>query len=377
MTVKELKLKNFRQFRAKTLSFTKPWTIIVGRNAQGKSTVIEALYVLSHGESPWESNNSHLITTEEDAASSKRSYEKLDSSTSRIDATVETADDLVSLAIILTSNGNSTVKQFEIEGSSTNKQNFSSSFNSVLFSPNLIDTLMYEPSQRRTFLDAYAIQLDPHYQRVINDYRKILRQRNSQLKALISSNGPRDRGRSLQYWTDQLIILGSEILHTRAELADDINTSSENTPAKIIYTPNIDIYNDDELADITSIKELFSNRLEETRKKESYAGITLVGPHRDDWFLSKNGTNLNTYGSRGELRLAIIDVLMRLSDLLAEKKGDVPVLLLDDISSELDRENVKKLFDEKIPASQQAIITTTNINDIPEPIRKRSLVINL
>ena len=379
MTIQEITLKNFRRFESKAIPFKKPWTIVAAPNAQGKSSIIEALYILSHGESPWESNNSHLVRNTNSNSTKQNSYEKLSASTGRLEATIETPEEVRSIAISFTSNGNSTIKQFELEGSTTNKQKFTSTFSSVLFSPNLIDILMYEPSQRRRFLDSYAAQLNPPYRQVTSNYQKVLRQRNSLLKATASSRrvDEGERHRSLQYWTDQLISLGSEIVHERGKLVGQINNSADENSATLTYESSVSVHKKDKPAEIQIIREIFADRLEETSKKEDLAGVTLVGPHRDDWYFGQHGTNLNTYGSRGELRMAIIDILIELSELITKNQEPAPVLLLDDISSELDKDNVHFLFEEKIPDDQQAIITTTEISNIPEQVAKKSHIVRL
>lgn len=375
MKITSLKLNNFRQFRKKKIDFEGDRTVIVAPNAAGKSSIIEALYMLSHGDSPWELQNGNIVRRSTKAGQNKSTKE-----IARIEATVETDDELKTAALILSSNGSSTTKQFQVEGSSTNRSKFVNTLSCLLFSPDLIDILMYEPSQRRRFLDHHTSRIHPEISEISLRYMNVLRQRNSLLKMLANGSGNSSRTNSklgLEYWTEQLISLGSEILLLRHTFLNILNEPSSSYPATIEYIPTVPLHELEDLGTGESIQEIFKQKLEETQKKELKVGVTLVGPHRDDWHLKVNNQDLNTFGSRGEKRIAIADVIFKISNILNKEQGQLPTLLLDDITSELDKENIERLFSEKIAPEQQTIITTTDLDSLPTDISDNSQIITL
>ena len=150
MTLKSLTLTNFRQFESLTLAFEKPWSAIIAPNASGKSTILEALYMLSNGESPWEQNHNHIVKLHPEATSEDPAHVKLANCTSRIEAVLTTDDDEHSIALSFSTNNGTTTKQYVVDGKSTTRPRFLSHLHTVLFSPDLIDLLMFEPAQRRT-----------------------------------------------------------------------------------------------------------------------------------------------------------------------------------------------------------------------------------
>lgn len=382
MKLKNLSLVNFRQFKKKTIEFDNHWTVIVAPNARGKSTLVEAIFMLSTGDSPWTNNNSNVIRYDTD---SEDQYDKILSGTCRLEAEVENAEDVSNIALFFQNRGASVSKQFKIEGSPTTRNKFTQKLHCILFSPDLIDKLMFEPRQRRDFLDSYISQLNPDYLNILLNYEKVLRQRNSLLKAIsgrkFRTGNCRDHeadDTQLEYWTKQLLDLGTSVMISRIEFINTLNeTKNKLYPTLINYEPNVELSSLEELATEDHIKELFEAKLEDRHDKEILIGLTLVGPHRDDWHISSADKNLNIYGSRGEKRMGIADIIFKINQYLREQLGEFPVLLLDDVSSELDDRNIKKLFETKLDAKQQTIITTTHLNSLPEKVRGSAQIIEL
>ena len=381
MKISRLSLSNFRKFEDRELQFEKPWTILIAPNAQGKSTIIEAIYMLSHGDSPWESQSSNIVRFSP-VRSTGSKHEALTRSVGRIEGAIENDDDVLDVALVLNSNGSTTSKQFQVNGSNTNRQTFLRHINAVLFSPDMIDLLMFEPSQRRTFLDTYAGKIFPDYYNIHTNYYKVLRQRNSLLKILAGKRFRRGTStssgadaRSLPYWTEQITDLGTEMMAFRIELIDKINNSSDQYPTEITYQPKIALHDLSDLADREHIHDLVEEAFRRTAEKEQVVGTTLVGPHRDDWYLTDESRNLNTYGSRGEKRMAIADIIFKLNLILKKERELTSILLLDDIFSELDDGNIAKLFSQKLDPKQQTIITTTDGGTIPSEIRTSACII--
>lgn len=392
MILTRLSLNNFRQFDTKKFVFKKPWTIIVAPNAHGKSTIIEAVSLLSSGESPWEQHAENIIklgTSEPGGSGNKlKVYDTLSRNTTRIEAEMETPDGPQSIAVALQRGPTSTTRKYYLNDSTTTRSSFSRTFKTVLFSPDLIDVLMFEPGQRRNFLDTHAGSLFPEYSATLSNYKKVLRQRNSLLRAF-SRNGKRNGNgyahgngfdeldRRLKYWTEQLIDLGSEVIRLRLQLIDMINNPSDLYPTRITYRPNVDVHNLASLSDASYIRERFMQKLTDARSKEIILGMTLAGPHRDDWFLTVDETNLNIFGSRGEKRMAIADIIFKINHILQKELDLKPVLLLDDITSELDNGNIDLLFTQKIEPGQQTIITTTHLDQLPGPVQTSSHIIKI
>ncbi len=384
MTIKKLQLTNFRLFKKKEIDFTKTWTILVAPNAMGKSSIIEALYMLSHGQSPWESNPNNVIRITDSKAKDNSLHEKIAQGSGRIEGLIDSKDEPVSMALFFKTNGRSTTKQFQVEGVGTSREVFLEHFHCVLFSPDMIDLLMFEPAQRRSFLDTHASPIHPGYDETIRNYHKVLKQRNSLLRILCSrrrfNSSPQrtpPSNNSMKYWTEQLLELGSEIISTRLEFIHAVNEASNLYPATITYKPSVSLHELSDLADPSFVRDTFEEQLLEVKSKELAFGTTLLGPHRDDWFLTLDKRNLNSFGSRGEKRIAIADIILKLNTLLQETYDNVPVLLLDDITSELDEKNVGILFKKKLSPKQQIIITTTDLSSIPKEAQKISQIIEL
>lgn len=403
MKIKTLKIANFRQFEQKEIKFEKNWTIILAPNARGKSTIVESISLLANGTSPWTTNNSTMIRIPPQNTDTKtNAYTELKNGTFRIESQVETEDELKTISIFVQNKNGALTKQFQIEGRSTTRNKFADTLHCILFSPDMIDLLMFEPRQRRDFLDTHISQTNPDYSHILSNYSKVLRQRNSLLKIIAARryrnnyNGNSNRvynnnGKTestdkkstdkngLTYWTQQLLDLGAKVIQARFEFIDTINSArSDLYQTTISYMPRVKFPDLAELASDSYIYDSFQKQLSASKPKESVIGNTLVGPHRDDWYLcSKEDQNLNIYGSRGEKRMAIADVIFKINDYLAQHIGEIPVMLLDDISSELDSQNIKKLFDKKIGADQQTIITTTSLENIPLKAQKLSQIIKL
>lgn len=372
MRIKNIKIYNFRQFEKKELEFDGNVSIIVGQNARGKSTIIEAIHILSTGQSPWTSDNSAIVRK-----TGNNEAEKLVDG--RIEADVEIDEKTSNIATILKTNSGSAVKQYKVNDKPTTKSRFIQLLGTVIFSPDLIDVLMFEPRQRRQFLDSYISKVDIEYQDIVQKYEKAIRQRNSLLKILAKKNSISESDKtSLKFWTESIINFGTVITLKRIEFVDKLNQVDPKLyPNKMKYKPNLEITEIEALADIDYVKKVYKEMLNEKFRKELIIGVTLVGPHRDDWILTYKGKNLNKYGSRGEKRMAIADIAFKMNKLLIDLYNEKPIILLDDISSELDKKNIERLLKEKILPDQQTIITTTDLKEISKHVKGKPQIIEL
>jgi len=303
MRIQKLKIYNFRRFEKKELKFDNDISVIVGPNAKGKSTIIEAVHMLSTGQSPWTSDNSAIV----------RYLPKGKPKDGRIEADVKINSAIKNIALIIKSNNGSTVKQYKINNKPTTKSKFIQNLSTVIFSPDLIDVLMFEPRQRRLFLDSYISKTDIEYEDQIQKFEKSIRQRNSLLKMLSKKNVITQSDRNnLKFWTDKIINFGTAITLKRIEFVEKINQVNLKLYPNIIkYKPSLEITEIEALADTKYVKRTYKEMLNKKFTKEVALGITLVGPHRDDWILTYKGKNLNKYGSRGEKRMAISDIAFK------------------------------------------------------------------
>lgn len=348
--LKSIFLQNFRSYQSQEFSFENT-TLIVGPNTSGKTNLIEAIYLLSSGKSFRTDKDIQMI--------------RFDKEIGRVKGVVEDNE----LEIIITNglvNGKSQYKKFLVNGVSKRRVDFASNFSAVLFSPKDLDIIVDSPSLRRNFLDEVLEQVDRDYRIANIAYVKALRQRNALLE-VARETGQRQQ-KQLEYWDNLVIENGNLITKKREEFIDFANSESKDIFDFII---NYD-------------KSLISKqRLMQYEKEEIASAVTLVGPHRDDFsvlmFNSSSGEKNTThdvryFGSRGQQRLAILQLKI-LELLFIEKKLlKRPVLLLDDIFSELDEGHINLIFDQI--GKQQTIITTTHKEFIPKELLKTMKVIS-
>ena len=353
--IRKLTLKNFRKFEDKSFEFNKNIVVFYGHNAQGKSSVLEAIYLINSGLSPWASmnefvniNQSSQIYTRIESIEDERLYVYFKDEEKRV---------------------------FKIDGKNTRAVVFFQNRSANIFNPEKIELLMISPSQRREFLDDTILKYDYEYETLIKDFKKILRQRNAYLKKLaklfydkgvIAINDPQ-----LNFWSNHFSLTSAYILHNRIKLAKELSSNEYD----IKYKTGIE-FDKRKLNNIEYLRECFEKELERSKKRDIATGYTNVGPHRDDWDISKD-RDIRKFGSRGEKRLAIGKLIFQTQEIIYNKTGHYPILLLDDIASELDILNTKKIFDKKLLNKQQTFITVIDYKSLPKDILKGAQLIHL
>jgi DNA replication and repair protein RecF len=342
--IRNIKLSNFRKFGEVEIPIEKEIVVLHGDNAQGKSTILESIMLITNGSSPWASSDEYISTDQED-----------DKKYTRIEITIDEKT-----FSFFKNNGR---RVFQIDSKKTTPKNFFQGTASTIFNPEQIEILMISPSKRRDFLDETISLINYDYSDTLKTFRKTLRQRNAYLKKL--SKNFYERGivarndTQLNFWTEKFTDLAKEIQAKRIEMCNDL--SSEDI--RIEY--------------VKSNKESpLEEKIEASKKRDIATGYTNIGPHRDDWNLI-NGKDIKKFGSRGEKRLSIGQLLFSKQELVAKKLGFYPLLLLDDISSELDKENTKKVFDEDFLAKQQTFITIVNYKELPKGVLEKAQLIDL
>lgn len=348
MYLNYLKLQNFRNYTVREFKFSSNSTLIIGDNAIGKTNILEAIYLLSTGKSF--------------RAELEREMIKFSESMARVSGLVSN-EDKITLEVVLADK-----KTFRVNGVSKRMMDFVGLLRCVIFRPEDIEIVTDSPSIRRRYLDLVLSQVDRDYRRSILLYEKGLRARNRILERI------RDEGISrgqLFYWDSLLVKHGEVITQKRGEYIGFINRT------------------DDLFADLNIVYEqsaINEERLKKYEREEVLAGTTLVGPHRDDFKImtrEKTGErDVSVYGSRGEQRLAIYWIKLGELEFIAEtlrlrsgQAGERPLLLLDDIFSELDHSHRQHIL-EIIP-KQQTIMTTTDLHLVDKSYIEKFEVIEL
>lgn len=353
--IQKLILQNFRKFKNRTFEFKKNTVILYGHNAQGKSSVLEAVYLISTGISPLASSNEYINLNQNTQTHTR----------------IETIEEGKSYVYFK----DKKQRILKIEGKNTTARKFFENRSANIFNPEQIDLLMISSSERRNFLDNIILKYDYEYETLLKDFNRILRQRNAYLKKLsklfydqgiIAVNDPQ-----LNFWSNHFCLTSAHILRSRILLIKDLSLSEY----EIKYRTKID-FDKRKINNIEYLKECIERDLELSKKRDIATGYTNIGPHRDDWDIF-NDKDIKKFGSRGEKRLAVGNLIFEIQNIVYKKTANYPVLLLDDISSELDMLNTKKILPKKFLNKQQTFITTIDLKHIPKDIIKDAQLIAL
>ena len=354
MYLDSISLQNFRNYKKASFNFSEKTTLIVGPNTAGKSNLIEAIFFLAKGGSFRIDKDEGLVKFGEEIA-------RIKSLVGDKNLEVVIAKEGVSGRIV-------PFKKYLVNGVSKRKVDFVGNFFAALFAPSDLEIIIGSPGKRRDFMDNILIQTDRDYRLALSFYEKGLRARNALLHR-IKETGERNE-KEFVYWDNLLIVQGQKITKKREDFIDYLRVSNkEILPFEIFYDKSI----------ISKV------RLLQYKDAEVGAGLTLVGPHRDDLTIriypNKISPNLSEsmdvkfFGSRGQQRLTVLQ--LKLLELIYVEKttSERPVLLLDDIFSELDEDHINLVLD-MIP-NQQTIITTTHKEFVGSKLLKDMSVIEL
>jgi len=339
MKIEKLTLTGFRNHKKKSFSFSQI-TIFIGKNTSGKTSILEAISFLSLGKSFKAERDFDVINENGEFA--------------RAEGEIIENDEKKNLVVIIALQNDRASKRYLVNNVARRQNDFISHLLTVLFTPEDLEIINDSPSVRRNYLNSILIQSDRDYRIALSTYEKALKRRNRML--YLKREGKKFFSDSeFEYWDNLIIDNGQIVTDFREKFIDYANKTT-----KEIFDMNL-IY------DKSTISR---ERLDKYREAELASAKTLVGPQRDDIsFVSMVGKSIKEFGSRGEQRLTVLQLKLIETLYLIEKTGKTPVLLLDDIFSELDEDNIIKVLD--LLPHHQVIITTTHEEFIPAKFEKK------
>ncbi|MGQ9666422.1 MAG: DNA replication/repair protein RecF [Anaerolineae bacterium] len=376
MYLKHLVLINFRNYRHLALTFPCPLTVLQGPNAQGKTNLLEAVYLLATSKSPHAQQDRQLVAWE--AGQEPLPF-------ARLQADVEKGGGNRRLELIIApiqqANGQMVFrKQIRIDGVPKRALDLVGELKVVMFWPEDIDLIAGSPAGRRRYLDMVLCQVDRRYCAHLMQYAHVLERRNRLLRLLRDSGGDPAQ---LAFWDERLAEHGGAILVRRwaatarlAGLAADFQrrlTGGGEMLAVRYQTSLAQVA--ERMEDLTPADAAGAMRkaLQAQRPREIAAGQTLLGPHRDDLIFTIDGYDLRAYGSRGQQRTVALALKLAEVEFIRTETGETPLLLLDDLMSELDEPRRCYMAD-LLAGAHQAIITATDLRDFPEAFLAQSVV---
>ena len=350
MYIESLKVKNYRNYEELEMHFENKVNVILGENAQGKTNIMESIYVLAMAKSHRTSNDKDLIRWDEEYA--------------KIEGRVQKKNSSVPLELIISKKGKK-AKCNHIEQQRLSQ--YIGNMNVVMFAPEDLHLVKGSPQVRRRFIDMEIGQASPVYLHEYSQYQKILQQRNHYLK-LLQTKKQSDFA-MLDVLTDQFIQYAVKIIQKRFQFlsilqkwAEPIHSGiSRNLETlRIEYKPSVDV---SESMNMSKMVEEYRAKFEKVKQREIDRGVSLFGPHRDDLAFIVNDRDVQTFGSQGQQRTTALSLKLAEIELIHSEIGEYPILLLDDVLSELDDFRQSHLLN-TIQGKVQTFVTTTSVEGI-------------
>lgn len=349
MHVENIRLINFRNYYSLNIDLNKKTNIFIGKNAQGKTNLLEAIYICATGRSFRTNRDKEIINFNKSEA-----YVGAQMDIGKFEKFIEIKMERDKTKRIR-------INKTELK----NYKELYSGLNVVVFSPEDLKLVKEGPGERRNFLDTEISQIKPVYSYNINRYNKILFQRNNLLR---SNKFQKNIKSLLEIFDIQLAKIGTDIIIERNRYIDELSKISNITHNKITlsnenlelkYISNIEI-SDNKL----EMEKSYVDKLSKNIDKDIESASTGLGPHRDDILMTINNKDLKTYGSQGQQRTVVLSIKLSEVELIKKERGIYPVLLLDDVFSELDEERRKYLI--RSFKDMQTLITVTDAIDLKE-----------
>lgn len=338
MIIKSIELSDYRNYESLSMEFDSGTNILYGDNAQGKTNILEAIYVAATTKSHKGSKDREIVNFNKDEAHI-RTYLEKEGVETRVDMHLR----------------RSKSKGIAIDGQKIKRAaDLLGLCNVVFFSPEDLAIIKNGPAERRRFVDMELCQLDDFYLYNLNHYNKIVNQRNTLLKDMYFNP---DLKETLNIWDMQLVSYGSKIIERRNLFVEQLNEiiydihrklSGEREEIKIMYEPNVSI-------------EDFEKKLQNSQERDIRSKMTSVGPHRDDFSFFIGDIDIRKFGSQGQQRTAALSLKLSEIELVKKIAKDTPILLLDDVLSELDSNRQNYLLNSI--GDIQTIITCTGLEE--------------
>lgn len=348
--IKELTLKNYRNYESCHVEFANKVNVILGENAQGKTNLMEAIYVLAIAKSHRTAKDKELIFWDKEYA--------------KIEGRAEKRNGPVSMQLVVSTKG----KKAKVNSLEQKKlSSYIGTINIVMFAPEDLNLVKGSPQIRRRFIDMEIGQVMPVYMHHLSNYQKILQQRNHLLKRLQRRENIDPS--VLDVLTEQLVQVASEVtkrrfqfLHMLQQWAEPIHYGISRGLEKlqIEYRPSVDVSQE---MDLSKMREEYHEKFAKIRDREIDRGVTLAGPHRDDLAFYVNERDVQVYGSQGQQRTTALSLKLAEIELIKQEAGEYPILLLDDVLSELDDFRQSHLLN-TIQGKVQTFVTTTSVDGI-------------
>ena len=349
MRLRRLRLRNHRNYASLDLTPGEGVNVFIGPNGQGKTNLLEAVAMLALSSSPRARRDQELVGPVGPG--------------SRIEAQVATGQSVRELSIALDVEGDRAHRTIEVDGQRRRAVDLPGHFRVTLFWPDDLGLVKAGPEVRRRFLNQMLVQVEPGYARALSGLRRILEQRNSLLKRIAAGEAGED---TLDVWDDELVRVGSEIVDARAKAVTQLRPEAARCHAQIAGGERLEIAYEGPSENLRAA--VHNSRSEDLRR-----GSTSVGPHRDDLRIVLDGQDARAYASQGQQRTAVVSLKLAEAALIGERTGERPVLLLDDVLSELDGERRAALLQE-VAAGGQVIVTSVEAGPFPPELIARAMV---
>lgn len=342
MKINSLTLTNFRNYSNQSVNLNDRLNVIIGKNAQGKTNLLESIFLCAIGRSPRTTKDKDLI--------------KWDCSYAKIELNLQKNVGKHQIELYLFKNQNKAIK---IDGVGIKKiGQLLGTMNAIYFSPDELKLIKESPEERRKFIDIHLCQFDKNYFYDLSKYNQILQQRNKLLKTP-NENALKE---TISIWNDQLSTFGAKIIESRLRFIEKLKVHANVIHSRLTSdTEDLKLEYQGYIADSENeLKLLLLKKYEETLEKDIHLGFTTVGPHRDDIKISSNGIDLRSFGSQGQQRTGALSLKLAELEVFKDNIGEYPILLLDDVLSELDTTRQNKLLE--FVSNIQTILTCTDFD---------------
>ncbi len=377
MWIQRLTLSNFRNYRAQELTLAKGLSLLLGGNAQGKSNLLEAAFLLATTRSSRAQTEGELIHW--DALSDPQPV-------ARVAARIERRDGPIDIEVIVAGRPQGTErarvpasKRLRVNGVPRRQADVVGQLTAVLFSTDDMKLISGSPSERRRYLDVMLSQLQPAYMVALQRYGKVVSQRNALLRRIQSGEAGADE---LDFWDDELAGHGATLIGERAQAVEALaghareahrQLSGNAEELAIAYAPRIEGWTGERSGELVAA---LRQALESGRQRDIGAGVTLTGPHRDDLIIMLNGVAAASFASRGQERTAALALRLAEARYMADCKDDLPVVLLDDVLSELDEDRRRAVLS-SLGEWDQILITSADGDRFDEGLPESAAVFHV